>query len=505
MKASTPTTGNTVSIMLTRVFPKSIIDTLLYLRSQLACKMYVVGGTVRDILLGECPQDLDVVVDYDLRIFRQKLSEKFDCSRSVILGKGKQITLKICYQNFEIDIAQLAENASGIEEDLIRRDFTINAMAFPLEKRTIDFFQKVILDPLQGRDDLLARRLRMCPNAFITDPVRMIRGFRLSATKNLNFENATLTEINRRSHLLVNSAGERIRHELDRIMDCPEAENIIQSMFTSGLLRYLLPQMHEDEVEFSEILRQKANKQYRYDRLKWLESFIRAPDALDYIPVSLKDVSKQQEKIRQIKYAGFLQDNCRCIYPTNTQQPAKRSIIRIQQEEIIFIEKFARKMKWSNKDHADILLLSQKGYEIIELCALHKKGQLQAFAVLQFCRQLPRERVDDAFLLALANCSENSHEDCEFPRYYDLVQFHPVLLAFIDDTIQPHLLSLPLLSGRDLQQICFLQPGPHFKEILCEVDRLQLEGKVTSRDEAIDWVTHTYKKRLNYSPGTEWE
>ena len=489
--------------MLQRVFPKIILDTLLHLSSQLACKIYVVGGTVRDILLGECPQDLDVVIDYDLRIFRKKLSESFDCSRSVILGKGKQITLKIYYQNYEIDIAQLSENACGIEEDLIYRDFTINAMAFPLDKLTANSCEENILDPLHGRDDLLERRLRMCPNAFKNDPIRMVRGFRLSATKNLHFEDATSAEITRCSHLLVYAAGERIRYEFDRIMDCGAAEKTIQAMFTSGLLHFLVPKMLEDGFNFSEDHYQREKNSCKLDRLKWIESYISTPDALQNISIRLKNAKNRKERIRQIKYAGFLQDSYHYVHSPKTQLAPKQLCIQAQQEESKFIEEYAARMKWRNKDLADVLLLTQKSHEIFELCAQYINNQLETFMVLQFYRPLPREKVDDVFLLALANCTANSHEDSECPRYDDLVQFYPVLLALIDDIIQPHLRTQLLLSGKDLKNICLLQPGPHFKEILCEIERLQLKGKIQNKDEAIEWVTHAYKNRFDYVPGNE--
>lgn len=132
-------------------------------------KLYLVGGMVRDYLLGKSSEDCDVVIskNMDIRAFFLKKGVKF-----VYYERGDVKTYKAWPERAEIDVCEM--RAENIKEDLKKRDFTINAIAYDIE-------EKRFIDPLDGRRDIEDKRLRMCyKQAFLDDPLRILRLFRLS-------------------------------------------------------------------------------------------------------------------------------------------------------------------------------------------------------------------------------------------------------------------------------------------------------------------------------------
>ncbi|NPA93792.1 MAG: CCA tRNA nucleotidyltransferase, partial [Chloroflexi bacterium] len=149
-------------------------------------EVYLVGGTVRDLLRGHPIHDVDLVVPRDGLAFARKLANNLkaafyplDASRDtgrIILGEGSQRMI--------IDVAVF--RGPTLEDDLRARDFTVNAMAMPLHQPT------QLIDPTQGLRDLKDKRLRACTShAFADDPLRVLRGVRLAVALQFRIEPQT--------------------------------------------------------------------------------------------------------------------------------------------------------------------------------------------------------------------------------------------------------------------------------------------------------------------------
>lgn len=183
-------------------------DALLRLVPQLerlppdAC---VVGGAVRDLLLGVDPADVDIAC-----------SDPHACAeavggRLVHLGRGEIATWRVVTPAHELDFTTI--DGASIEEDLHRRDFTVNGMAIELHTgRLIDLFG--------GQRDLADRIVRMIdPKNFDDDPLRMLKGVRLAVRRGFDIEPRTLDAIRQRAPKILDVAPERVTYELSLILD----------------------------------------------------------------------------------------------------------------------------------------------------------------------------------------------------------------------------------------------------------------------------------------------
>src|SRR5437870_10806121 len=130
-----------------------------------------------------------------------------------------------------IDVAQL--RGRDIAADLAARDFTINAMARPLDDLT------VLIDPQHGADDVQARIIRAASEqAFVSDPARLLRAVRLAVELGFSIDPATHTWLERDTPLLTTVAGERLREELLRLVQQPDVAAGLATLANSRMLAH---------------------------------------------------------------------------------------------------------------------------------------------------------------------------------------------------------------------------------------------------------------------------
>src|SRR5438045_3840595 len=165
---------------------------------------YVVGGAVRDLLLGRRPADADVASNDPLAAAQALLH------KVIRLGKGDHLSAyRVVLGEHVYDFAELLDHDIGA--DLARRDFTINAMAVSLDDGTH-------LDPHGGRRDLDARIVRMVSAAnFDDDPLRMLKAVRMAVTHRFTIDEATIDAIRPRAARINEVAAERVAFELSLI------------------------------------------------------------------------------------------------------------------------------------------------------------------------------------------------------------------------------------------------------------------------------------------------
>lgn len=221
-------------------------------------QLYLVGGCVRDRLLGKPTSDYDLATD-TLPEKTLKLLEEAGC-RAYPLGMEfgtvattmdtpggpveVQITTFRCGESYDKGSRHPRVVFGGsLEEDLVRRDFTINSMAMDCTGE--------LIDPLGGREDLEKGLLRtpLDPaETFTEDPLRMLRAFRFACALDLEIEAATFEAIAGRKSLIREISRERWKMEMDRLLTVPEAENVadtLRLMRRSGLLAEMIPEFRE--------------------------------------------------------------------------------------------------------------------------------------------------------------------------------------------------------------------------------------------------------------------
>jgi tRNA nucleotidyltransferase/poly(A) polymerase len=208
--------------------------------------VWLVGGGVRDAALGRPIGDLDLACA-DARSLAAQLARAFkgtlitlDEASSVyrlVLAPSSKSTLK------QIDVAGL--QGKTIEEDLARRDFTINAVALALtEAMPASLPESAFIDPRSGLADLAAGVIRAEIEENLTDdPLRLLRAFRLAAQLGLAIEDKTLKAIARRCKLISKPAPERVASELMMLLAVPGSSSLLKRMDDCGLLTAVFPEL----------------------------------------------------------------------------------------------------------------------------------------------------------------------------------------------------------------------------------------------------------------------
>jgi tRNA nucleotidyltransferase (CCA-adding enzyme) len=197
--------------------------------------VYLVGGAVRDLLLGRPRADVDLVVEGDAAALAARLGgagvehERFGTVKAAVGGHEVDIASARTETYPEPGALPVVAPAAGIEEDLARRDFTINAMAVPLAG------EARLIDPFGGREDLAAGRLRVLHDAsFEDDPTRAIRAARYAAR--FGFALEPRTEALLRGADLTTVSADRRRAELERLAAEAEACRGFELLAEWGLI-----------------------------------------------------------------------------------------------------------------------------------------------------------------------------------------------------------------------------------------------------------------------------
>ena len=210
-------------------------------------RMYLVGGTVRDCLLGLASHDLDLAVSGRALTSAKLLQRELGGGTLVDLSGPDDEAVRLVWRGEQVDLAAFRAGSESIEEDLRLRDFTINAMAVEFLAMVGEVQPIALFDPTGGLEDLREGRVRHCPGAFIADPVRMLRGYRLCASLGFHLDEGTKEAITQCAPLIENVAAERISYELKLIFDSPRTTESLRGMGETELLPWLFPELYRGE------------------------------------------------------------------------------------------------------------------------------------------------------------------------------------------------------------------------------------------------------------------
>ena len=229
--------------------------------------LYIVGGPVRDALLGMPIKDLDFVLEGDAPSLAARLAEEMGGRLVVHPSFG---TASVVIEGTTTDLVTARRETypgpgvlpqvtpSGIDDDLARRDFTINAMALPLVQ-----VHPHVLDPHAGVDDLRGGVVRILhPRSFVDDPTRLLRAARYEQRFGFRIEEDTLRELQQTvvDSCLSTVSGDRLRHELERMFEEERPEVAIGRSVSLGILAGVHPSLTDAKtIERFAALNQKSS------------------------------------------------------------------------------------------------------------------------------------------------------------------------------------------------------------------------------------------------------
>jgi tRNA nucleotidyltransferase (CCA-adding enzyme) len=230
----------------------SLIKQIGELAASRDVQAYLVGGIVRDLLLDKINLDIDFAVEGDATAFA---SELFKEKGGKIKIHKQFNTAKINLDKWSIDLVSTRQESysrpgalptiklGSINDDLFRRDFTINAMAVALNQRTYGR----LIDPYSGQKDLENRLIRVLHNkSFIDDSTRIWRGLRYEQRLDFQLEAVTMGQLKRDASMLDSISGDRIRYELDCILNEELPEKVLGRAWKLGILKRLSPSLKGD-------------------------------------------------------------------------------------------------------------------------------------------------------------------------------------------------------------------------------------------------------------------
>lgn len=263
-----------------------IFEVLGNIADQHGTEAYVIGGFVRDLFLNRPSKDIDVVVVGNGIAFAEKVGAKLNTKVAVFKNFG---TAMLKYDSLEIEFVgarkesyransrkPIVENGT-LEDDQLRRDFTINALAISLNKANYG----QLIDPFGGLADLERKIIRtpLAPDVtFSDDPLRMMRAIRFATQLNFEIDQAALQAIGNQKQRISIVSKERITDELNKIILAKTPSIGFKYLFDTGLLQLIFPQM--SALYGIEIIKGKGHKDNFYHTLQVLDNISEHSDDL---------------------------------------------------------------------------------------------------------------------------------------------------------------------------------------------------------------------------------
>jgi len=413
---------------------------------------YLAGGCVRDILLGREPVDYDVATDAT----PERVQELFPDSLAIGAKFGVIVVtdglLHVEVATFRSDSGYSdgrhpdhVEYASTPEEDVKRRDFTINGLM-------LDPFTNHVLDYVGGRDDLRAGIVRAIGNPterFAEDKLRMIRAVRFAARFRYAIEASTFIAITKLASDILQVSAERIRDELTKILTEGAARRGFELLDETKLLPEILP----------EIARMKGVEQppqFHPEGDVWTHTLM----MLEQLPAGCSAT---------LAWGVLLHDVGKP--PTFTPPSGPNGRIRFDQHVEVGTQMaidICNRLRFSNDDTEQIAALVANHLRFKDVAQM-KLSTLKRFIRLN--------RFEEHLALHQLDCL-SSHRNLDA---YEFVR------QFIAETPTEQVRPPRLVTGEDLKDLGY-HPGPLFKKMMGAIEDAQLNGTIHNREEALQLI-----------------
>jgi len=481
----------------------SLLVKVNHLLSKSDTKAYLVGGFVRDCLLRRDTSDIDIALPGPALGLAQQMATRLG-GTFVLLDEENQVARVVLPEaGWHLDFSALV--GVDIEADLSRRDFTINAMAVNLEQAVSG--KAVLIDPWGGRLDLELGLIRMVrKDAFVQDPLRLLRAVRFAAELGFNIEPATEEMLHSQCQLISRVAGERIQEELCHLLSANCASHYLRYMDRLGLLLSIFPELasargfEQPKEHFWDVL------QHSLSTVEALEFLFRdgsweyvKVDLLELIPWSTSLAEHFREEVGGghqsrvlLKLAALLHDVAKPQTRTIEDTGRIRFLGHSKQGASLAAE-ILKRLRFSSRE---IKLVESVIEHHLRPGQMRGEGLPTRRAIYRYFRDAGEAAVDTLFIsLADHLASRGPGLDVEQWKEHN----HLVSYVLEEREREAELVRPPkLISGHDLMQFFGLQPGPELGHILEAVREAQAAGEVTSREEALSLVGRWLSRRQDY-------
>ena len=453
------TTSSAERMSETKEFAERIIRTLRDAGHQ----AYLVGGCVRDLLLEREPADYDVATDATpdevMRIFPETYA--VGAQFGVVLVPVRDAVGNVVeVATFRSDIGysdgrhpDQVRFSKSAQEDVERRDFTINGLLLdPIEDKVLDF--------VGGRKDLEAGIIRTIgppERRFVEDKLRMLRAVRFAARFGYTIEPETFAAIQKLAAGITQVSRERVRDELTKMLTEGHARQAFLLLDETGLLREVLP-----EIAAMKGVQQPAEFHPEGD------VFVHTLLLLQELP---------QPCSATLAWGALLHDVGKP--PTFRVAPDRIRFDNHVDVGVKMAEAICRRLRFSNDDTEQILALVANHMRFAHVPQMKDSTFKKFVRMPHFDQHIELHRLD----------CQASHRDLTSYR-----MTRERIAATPPDAIRP----APLITGDDLIAAGY-PPGPRFKEILSQVEDGQLEGRLQSKEGALEYVMREFPLQADHS------
>lgn len=439
---------------------------------------WIVGGAVRDRLLRRPVDDVDVAVAGDARAAARRiaratggpafeLSEDFGAWRVMAPDRG-----------WQVDVTVL--QGATLEEDLAKRDFTVNAMAEPLAGGPL-------VDPHDGAGDLGRRVLRMvAPESFDADPLRCLRLARFAAELGMAWDEATAAAARERAPRIAQVAQERVFAELRRLVCSPDPDRGPALLDDLGLTAHVLPELEaqrgvgQNRFHHLDVLGHTLEVWRRAVELERDPGGVLEDAALgERVAAFLREpLADELDRAGALRFAALLHDAAK----PQTRTDLGDGRIGFPGHDAAgadLAREALTRLRASEKLRAHVAALCRHH---LRLGFLVREAPLDARQIHRYLRACDPVAADVTLLTV---CDRLATRGDDAPRaiaaHLDLAR--TVLRAALDERDVPA--AAPLVRGDELARELGIAPGPELGRLLAELAEARYAGEIATRDEAV--------------------
>lgn len=461
---------------------QEILKTVYSFAKRRKVKLYLVGGILRDIFLKRMKDNLDF--DFCLKKgainFGKKLAREMKAG-FVVLDKEHgacRLVKRIKDKVYTLDFMDF--RGKTIEEDLLHRDFTINAMALELQDFTNKKLDSSLLDPYGAITDLKSKEIKLVnKHGFDEDPLRILRAFSLACMFDFKIDKLTLKFIKLKRKKISHVSLERVRDELFKILDRPNAFDYLRDLDKLKILEIIIP-----EIEVMRGVRQGPYHhldvlEHTFETIKQLEILLQQLKGNKDIRGYLNEVISSERRRRAIIKLGALLHDI-----------GKPQALRHEDGKIIFhgherigleiTENIAKRLKLSN---AELDSLAKMVLWHLRPGYLADNEEITPRAIFRFFRDSAQEAIS-VLLLSIADqrATKGRLTSKESRLQHEKVTFGLIKEYF---KRRKEKKAARLITGDDLIKKFKLAPSPLIGKILKESEELQAIGKIKNKIEAL--------------------
>jgi tRNA nucleotidyltransferase/poly(A) polymerase len=470
---------------------------------------YLVGGAIRDSLLGKPVKDLDFVMPDGAIETAKKVADAIggafyplDLRRKI----GRVVIQNFEYERFLLDFSIF--QGHNLESDLLARDFTINSMAVSVEH------PQRLLDPLGGYRDLQGKIIQTCsPKSFLNDPVRIVRAIRFAAALNFHILPETRQLMHASIQQLPQVSIERLRDELFQILAGQQTAKAIHALDMLGAIQYILPELsrlkgvlqsppHIWDV-WTHTLAVLKNLELILARL--VSDSDSGDDKLIFTEMAVTYLGHYRKHIehhlntrlvidRSIRSLLFFAALYHDIGKPDCLQVDDQDRIHFIGHENISAEITFKRAKQLHLSNAEVTRLkSIVNNHLRPILLAQSNRPITRRAIYRFFRDCGESGIDIC-LLSMADVLGTFGDELPLDKWEAHLEVINSLLDAFWNKPGENLNPPPLVTGHDLIDQLGLKPGPQIGQILESIRESQVTGQISSYNEAIEFTKSLLNK-----------